>query len=408
MHGQGKDRMMSTDLLDLATGLAPKVASMSADVASRNIGRESIVRATMLATIAGHPAFFLGSPGINKTGTVKDLSRVISGSVYYGALMPTITSFEGLFVEQTSIEESVGADGCKSIRTRDQIGRAADAHFFFADEIWKGEPRVLQTVLDFANGDAIRHEGRDYKTPLLAFLAASNELPDPEGNLGAMWSRMTIRLVVNPLDRGGKTKLVAARLNRDRGTNASAPAQLSLVEVETLREARPHVEVPADIIETVLGVYEELLRDDAAGFDWLWNDDRRFGRVFDVLQASALLDGRAKVGSADLRVLEYLLWDTPEQIPVVKAKIAPLVRTPLGDAQEQVDALFAPGGTVELGMNDRSKLVPALSQFEQTEKDLARLEGEASGNEKTAIGNLRKEVAQKKADFVAHATGVRR
>lgn len=399
---------MSKEILDLATGLAPKVASVSADVAVRNVGRETIVRATMLAMIAGHPAFFLGPPGINKTGTVKDLSGVVEGSVYYGALMPTIPSFEALFVEQTSIEESTDAEGRKSIRTRDELGRAAAAHFFFADEIWKGEPRVLQTVLDFANGDPIRHEGRDYKPPLLAFLAASNELPEPEGNLAAMWSRMTIRVAVNPLDRGGKKSLIAARLVRDRGEHISALARLTLAEVELLREARPFVEVSDDTVETVLGVYEDLLQDDEAGFAWLWADDRRFGRVFDVLQASALLDGRTKVGTSDLKVLEYLLWDTPEQIPVVRAKIAPLVRTPLGDAQEQIDALFAPGGMVELAASDRSKLVPALSQFEQVERELTRLEGEAAGSEKTAIADLRKEIGGKKAAFVAHATGVRR
>ena len=399
---------MSKELLDLATGLAPKVASVSADVASRNIGRESIVRATMLSLVSGNPAFFLGSPGINKTGTIKDLSRVIKGSEYYGALMPTIPSFEALFVEQTSIEEATDADGRKSIRTRDEIGRAANAHFFFADEIWKGEPRVLQTVLDFANGDPIRHEGRDFKPPLKAFLAASNELPDPEGNLGAMWSRMTLRVVVNSLDHGGKKNLVAARLMRDRGQNVTAPVQLSLAEVEMLRDARPHVEASDDIVETVLGVYEDLLKDDESGFAWLWNDDRRFGRVFDVLQASALLDGRVKVGTTDLRALEYLLWDTPEQIAIVKAKIAPLTRTPLSDAQEQIDALFAPGGTVEVAMSDRSKLVPALTQFEQTERELVRLENEASGGEKSAIADLRKEIGEKKANFVARATGVSR
>ncbi len=400
---------MNKEILNLATGLAPKVAIVGADVASRNIGREAIVRATMLATVAGHPAFFLGSPGINKTGTVKDLSRVIEGARYYGALMPTMTSFEGLFVEETAIEESVDAEGRKLIRTRDSIGRAANAHFFFADEIWKGDPRVLQTVLDFANGDAIRHEGRDFKPPLLAFLAASNEPPDPEGNLGAMWSRMTLRVQVDPLDRGGKLSLVAARLVRDRGAAVSAAARLSLAEVETLREARPFVEVADDMVELVLDLYQQLLDEDTAGFQWLWDDDRRFGRVFDVLQASAILDGRAQVGSADLRVLEYLLWDTPEQIPVVKAKIAPLVRTPLSDAQEQVDALFAPGGMVALVEGgDRNKLVPALAQFEETERELGRLEGEASGVDKTAIADLRKEVGKKKAEFVAKATGVRR
>jgi MoxR-like ATPase len=244
---------------------------------------------------------------------------------------------------------------------------------------------------------------------LLAFVSASNELPEPESHLAAMWSRMTIRVQVNSLDRGGKKKLVDARLSRDRGSRITSPAWLTLAEVELLREARPHVEVPDDIVELTLAIYQELLDADAAGLDWLWKDDRRFGRVFDVMQASALLDGRTQVGKADLRALEWMLWDTPEQIPVVAAKIAPHVRTPLSDAKEQIDALFALGGMVAaVEGGDRNRLVPALTQFEQVEQELAKLEGGASGNEKTAIGDLRKEIAGKKAAFVAQATGVRR
>jgi MoxR-like ATPase len=234
------------------------------------------------------------------------------------------------------------------------------------------------------------------KTPLLAFIAASNELPDPEGNLGAMWSRMTIRAQINSLDRAGKKSLVAARLNWARG-GASIPAKLTLGDVETLRAGRRLVEVGADMVEIVLDLYQQLLDDDQAGFAWLWTDDRRFGRVFDVLQASALLSGRAKVGKLDLKVLEMLLWDTPEQIPVVKAKVAPLVRTPLSDAQEVVDMLLSPSGTVAAAKaGDRGKLVAALTQFEETEHELDRLMGEAAGDERSRILALRKQLEEEK------------
>lgn len=398
---------MSQTMLDAALALAPKVANVAADVAVRNIGREALIRATLLSLVSGRPAFFLGSPGINKTGTVQDVARNIDGAVFYDALMPTIVSVEQLLVEETRIEESIDTNGVKSIRTRDTLGRAAAAHILFADEIWKAEPRVLQTLLDLSKGDGVRHEGRMMKTPLLAFVAASNELPDPEGNLGAMWSRMTIRAVANSLDRAGKKSLVSARINRARGT-ATAPAKLSLEETKTLREGRPMVEVSDDIVEIVLDLYQQLLDEDQAGFDWLWKDDRRFGRVFDVLQASALLDGRGKVGKSDLKAFELLLWDTPEQIPTIKAKVAPLTRTPLSDAQEVIDTLLAPSGTVaEAKGGDRNKLVAALAQFEETERELDRLTGEASGDEKAAILALRKQLDGEKQETVNAMLGTK-
>ncbi len=398
------------EILELGVSIAPKASALMADVAVRNIGRETIVRATMLALISGRPAFFLGSPGINKTGTVQDIARQVDGAVFYDALMPTIVSVEQLLVESTSIEESPASNGGKSIRTSDTLGRAANAHIIFADEIWKAEPRVLQTILDLAKGDGVRHEGRMVKTPLLAFVAASNELPDSEGNLQALWSRMTIRAEVKSLDRSGKKNLVAARMSRmQTGKSVVPSATLTLAEVETLREVRSFVEVSDEIVEIVLDLYQQLLDGDNAGFAWLWSDDRRFGRVFDVLQANALLDGRVRVSKQDLRVLELLLWDTPEQIPTVKAKIAPLCRTPLSDAQEMYDILQAPAGTVaEARAGDLNKLTPAVVQFEETEKELGRLQGEASGDEKKQIVDLLARVSKEKMDFVTVVLNARR
>jgi len=400
---------MKNENLELAQLFAPQIEALSTSVLVRNIGREDIVRCTLLSLVAGHPAFFLGTPGVNKTGTVQAVAKAITGTVFYEELMPAIVSPEQLVVEETMIEESTDAEGRKSIRTRDRLGRAAAAHLVFADEIWKAEPRILQTLIDLSKGDGIRHEGRLVATPMLSFLAASNELPDPEGNLGAMWSRMTIRAEVNSLNRGQKVALVKARLQRDRKSTTSTTAQLTLADVELLREARPFVTVGDDMVELVLELYQELLDEDEAGFAWLWADDRRFGRVFDVMQASALLDGRDAVGKLDLRILEYMLWDTPEQIPIVKGKIAPHVRTPLSDAKELVDALLAPGGNVERAKGgDRTVLVPALTQIEEAESSLKELAGEASGGEQSEIAALISELGEVKQAIAQGAIGRRK
>ncbi|KKS93532.1 MAG: hypothetical protein UV70_C0009G0010 [Parcubacteria group bacterium GW2011_GWA2_43_13] len=192
------------ELLRQALGIVPKVSRISAEVLVSHIDRDDEVRAAWLALVSGRPAFFLGSPGVDKTGTVQAIASRIAGAVFYDELMPTVVSVEQLLVESTSIEEVPLPNGGKAIQTRDRLGKAANAHLVFADEIWKSEPRVLNILLDLARGGEVRHEGRVVKTPLLAFLAASNELPDPEGNLGALWSRMTIRLVTQPLNRAGK------------------------------------------------------------------------------------------------------------------------------------------------------------------------------------------------------------
>lgn len=392
------------------SALIAKIGAINLDVLDSHIQRNEVVKATWLSLISGRPAFFLGSPGIDKTGVVQGMASHIGGCIFYDALMPMIVSAEQLLVESTSIEEVPTANGGKSIRTSDTLGRAALAHILFADEIWKAEPRVLQTTLDLSKGDGVRHEGQLVKTPLLAFLAASNELPDPEGNLGAAWSRMTIRVLVNSLDRTNKINLVKARLRRDRANSSKTSVQLTLDEVKELRQLRPSVEIPDEIINIVLDIYQELINDSAADFQWAWDDDRRFGRVFDVLQANALLNGRTKVAKSDLAILEWLLWDTPEQIGTIKAKLAPYTRTPLTDAQELVDALLSPNGVVNLVLaGNRGKGVEALTQCESAVSELKRLEGEATDSEmRKAVTALTQQVENLKQEIIAVVTGVKK
>lgn len=398
-------------ILQQATALSVRVAAITTQVVARHIGRGDVARATWLSIVTGRPAFFLGTPGVDKTGTIQSLAGRIDGAVFYDVLMPTIVSAEQLLVESTSIEESPLPNGGKSIRTRDQLGRAASAHLLFADEIWKADPRPLQTLIDLSKGDGVRHEGALVKTPLKAFLAASNELPDPEGNLGAMWSRMTIRVVVDPLDRADKKRMVDGRLAfglSGASTTASA-ASLSLEDIDALRAGRKLVVVPPEIVEIVLDIYQELLNEQDQDFSWLWADDRRFGRCFDVLQANALLDGRTTVGKQDLAVLEWMLWDVPEQIPVVRAKLAPYCRTPLVDAQEAVDSLLASGGIVQLVRGgDRTKGVQAITQCEACITELNRLQSSADSAMARQIGDLLTQVSEVKQDVIAVVTGARR
>lgn len=402
------------ETLEKAIALAPKVREISDEVLKEHVQRQEMVAATWLAIVAGRPAFFLGTPGVDKTGTVKTMMHRIAGAVYHDELMPTIASGAQLLVESTSLREIPEADGGKSIMTVDKVGRAANAHIFFADEVWKTEEGALKVLFDLFNLDDIRWEGQRVRNNLMTFLAASNELPDPEGKLYALWSRMTIRVVVNPLDRGGKKALVASRLKRYRGaangTATSPAAKLSLADVELLRKARPFVEVSNDIVEIVLDILQELVEDTTQDFKWAWADDRRFGRIFDVMQANALLNGRTKVTKADLAILEWLLWDTPEQITVVKAKIAPYTRTALTEAQELVDSLLAPGGTIQLvTTGNRAKGVEALTQCESTEAELKRLQDEASDDTmRQTIAALANQVEMAKNDVIGIVTGTKK
>lgn len=400
---------MSQELLEKAIALAPKVRAISALVEESHIQRSDVIQATWLSLVSGRPAFFLGVPGVDKTGTIQAMLRSVAGAKFQEEMMPMLATGAQLVVESTKLRESVDSDGDKVIAPVDKLGGAAKMDIFFGDEIWKTDEQVLKVLFDLFNLDDVRYDGQIVENRLMTFLTASNELPDPESKVAALWSRITIRVVIHPLDRGGKKALVASRLKRYRrealGEEPALP-QLSLDDVKLLRQARPFVEVPDEIVETILDILQELVDDKSVDFQWAWADDRRFGRLFDVMQANALLNGRTKVSKADFAVLEWLLWDEPEQIAVVKAKIAPFTRTALTEAQELVDSLLAPSGTVDQVLNgDRGKGVQALTQCESTAEELKRLKGEAEDEAMTdEIDHLRQQVELIKEDVIAVVT----
>jgi len=406
---------MSKQLLTAAVALAPKIRQITDEVLVRNIGRQDLVNVTWVGGISGHPMFALGSTGINKTATIRQMARRIDGAVFDERRIPSVKSAAQLFVESTKIREVILSDGEKETSLKEKLGRATNAHIFFGDEFFKDEDHpVLNDLIDFALEGVVRYEGGLHKTPLMLFVAAGNETPDPTGNLAAVWSRMTLRLVVKSLDRAGKKALVASRLGRYQeqvtGQGSGSQTLMTLVDLQTLRDARPFVAVPETVIDTVLDIYEELEKRPDVDFSNLLNDDRRFGRIFDSMQAWALMHGRDTVTSTDLAVLKWMLWDEESQIPALQEVLVPYTRTPLTESQELVNALFSPTGALEAAKNGNiTKGVEALSQANAAITQLKDLKTEAENAGETSmtaqINTLLQQVQSEMDAVIAKMTG---
>jgi MoxR-like ATPase len=338
------------------------------------------------------------------------MAKRIEGASFYERLIPQVRSSDQLFVTRTDVLETT-VDGGTSIALRRQYGRAADAHLFFGDEFFKDESNpALLDLIDFALDGFIRTDEGVLDTPLMFFAAAGNEVPEYDGNLGAVWSRMTLRLSVQSLTRNQKLALHHARTvryqTRVTGETGGVKSVMTLDDLKALQDARPFVEVPDAVMETVLDIYDELATRTDADFTYITGDDRRFGRIADVMQAHALINGRDMVTSEDLRVLAWILWDTPEQIPVLAEVLAPYTRTAMSEAQELVDALLSATGSVEAAKTgDVAKAVEALTQLRTAGVELDRLMSEASGDDKTAIAKLKDQVREAQETVMKKMTG---
>lgn len=400
------------DLLKQAVALAPSIRQITDEALVRNIGRQDLIRGVWTGLIARHPMFALGPTGVNKTGTIEEMAHRIDGAIFYDRLIPTVKSASGLFVESTTIEERE-LPGGKEIRMKETLGLAADAHIFFGDEFFKVEDHpALDELIDFALNGTIRHEGKKQQRPLMLFIAAGNNTPDPEGNLQAVWSRMTLRLVVHPLERNQKKALVASRTSRYQeaaiGGHEAQKMLMTITDVEILQKARPFVVVPEAVLDTVLDIYDALAVRSDTSFRNILDDDRRFGRIFDCMQAQAIMAGRDTVTTAELGVLKWMLWDTENQIPVLTEVLVPYSRTPLTEAQELVNALLKPGGNMELAKaGNIQKVVEALTQARATLETITNLKNEAAGEPTIVaeIDSLHQQVQEEMEAVIAKTTG---
>jgi len=335
------------EALDRAVGLGPKIQAANATINTTFVDRGLIALAFWLAVISDRTSFLFGPPGVAKTAVASFVSKLVTGMSFYEELMPVVVSPEQLLVAETELVERVNLDGSKSVRVQNRLGLAAGAHLVLLDEVWKAQPAVLKVLFDLLLADGVRLGGEFHETPTLGVLAASNELPESGCQLEALWARMAFRFSIMPLDRAGKIRMLHMRREQDLNGKNGVVAPLTLDDLHTLQAARKLVEVSDELFGTVLDIYEALLQQDAEGFRWLWEDDRRLDMVREGLQAHALMNGRAKATKADLAVMRYMLWNTPEQIAVIEGVLAPYVRTPLAEAKEMLDVLLAAGGKVD-------------------------------------------------------------
>jgi MoxR-like ATPase len=373
--------MDTTQLLTDALALAPKIRQISNEVVMKNIGRQDLITVTWLGLISGRPVFALGPTGVNKTATIRQMAERVDGAVFDERLIPGVKSAADLFVESTKVNEAPQPDGSKDISLKETLGRAARANIFFGDEFFKDEEHpVLDEMIDFALEGTIRHEGGRTKTPLMLFIAAGNETPDPQGRLAAVWSRMTLRLVVESMNRAErKAAFVARSLQYQHAVTGEATqgTLMTLEDIRIMRDAWKFVEVPESIQDTVLDIYDELANQSNVQFGLL-GDDRRYLRIYDVMRAHALMQGRSTVGAADLGILKWMLWDEPGQLPVLREVLIPYTRTPLTEAQELVNAWLSPSGALVAAKGGNiSKGVEALSQGNATVSQLNKLCDEA-------------------------------
>jgi MoxR-like ATPase len=74
-----------------------------------------------------------------------------------------------------------------------------EADLVFLDEIFKANAGILNSLLEILN-ERMFSDGKDrIPVPMLFLVGASNEIPDPEDKLGALYDRLVLKYEVKPI-----------------------------------------------------------------------------------------------------------------------------------------------------------------------------------------------------------------
>ncbi|NOH80330.1 DUF3763 domain-containing protein [Vibrio sp. RE86] len=296
--------------------------------------REETIKLCLLAALAGESVFLLGPPGIAKSLIAKRLIQAFDNSSYFEYLMTRFSTPEEVF-GPLSIQEL--KDNGRYVRLTD--GYLPTAQVVFLDEIWKAGPAILNTLLTVVNEKTFKNGSEIERVPMRLLVSASNELPDEDSGLEALYDRMLVRVFVNRIQDKQNFK---SMLTVGTPQEASIPEGLAITDEEyhLWQSELDQLELSDDVFEKLYEL-KSLLESSATaetGVDVADTDmyvsDRRWKKAVKLLKASAYFNGRDSINPLDILLLQDCLWNNPESRDVVRQVIKKFALNNAFDQQE--------------------------------------------------------------------------
>ncbi|WP_373939209.1 AAA family ATPase [Vibrio kanaloae] len=266
--------------------------------------REQILSISLLSTLSGQNTFLFGPPGTAKSLISRRLACAFESQKYYEHLMNRFTTPEEVF-GPVSIQE-LKQD--KYIRKTE--GYLPDAEFAFLDEIWKSSPAILNTLLTLINEHVFKNGSEIIKAPIRSVIGASNEVPQENQGLDALYDRFITRLMVPPIVLEDNFNLLLNAKPSTSEPNVDKELKVSLSELNQWNEAIHNVELSNDTLLVIKYIRNEISeKNEELG---LYVSDRRWQKAANLLKASAFFNERNYTNLTDTILLKHCLWTSPE------------------------------------------------------------------------------------------------
>jgi MoxR-like ATPase len=276
--------------------LSERLSGLMKEMGFQFVEREEEIAGALLAMLAGEHVLFIGPPGTAKSQMAKVMCERLQGGSFYYYLLTRFTSPEEVFgpLSLTSLQND-------EFRRRTE-GYLPQANIAFLDEIFKANSSILNSLLTILNERRFHNGNEVVDVPILSVYGASNELPDEEEGLAALYDRFLYRFfITNVQDEENFLKVLTS-------TNGSGGgASIRMDEILAIKERATNVTVEPEMLQAYLSLRKHFRS------QGVYVSDRRWNKTLLVLRTAAAAMGRKSVDLTFLPILQHMLWDRPEQ-----------------------------------------------------------------------------------------------
>lgn len=307
--------------------------------------KEEVIALAFLTAIAGESIFLLGPPGVGKSL----IARKIKG------VFKDVKTFEYLMNRFSTPDEIFGPISIKKLKDEDKYERITtcylpDAGVIFLDEIWKAGHSIQNALLTVLNEKIYRNGDNEVKLDIRLIIAASNELPEQNQGLEALWDRFLIRYIVDRIESVSRFNEMISQTSENYSIDIDEELTIKDIEYKQWSAKIAEIDIPNEVLNVINIIRHHLIEEN------IYISDRRWKKIIKILRTSAFLNNRKQTDLMDCFLIAHCIWNEVHQIEQVREIVINAIRKHGYSLETKTNSIRHEIKDFETEVNDETKL----------------------------------------------------